>query len=63
MATTAKPNSNSKFFSFINLFVSLTLNLDSRQQMYGVPVKFADDLFSTVCIFNLNKKSNYFLLI
>jgi len=23
--------------------------LDSQQSMYGVPVKFADDLFSTVC--------------
>jgi len=30
--------------------MATTANLDFKQQMFGVPVKFADDLFSTVCI-------------
>ena len=59
MATTATtsfilPDSMS-IFSHIHLFLLLEKrNLDSNQneqQIYGVPVKFADNLFSVVCKF------------
>jgi hypothetical protein len=62
MATAAVPNSSlNKFDSTLSLFSLVysyhSSNLDSNQQMYGVPVKFADDLFSTVCSYLIKIKT------